>query len=125
MNTNLYITRLHGLANDQDVDPRKLARTFIKTLLQFGEVNKSGAEAIELVRNTFIRDHVSSLTGVRRVRARKQKLVDSDNTEKATEKSAVTRRSMSAAQKKQISEKMKKFHRNKRKERNTQTETVA
>jgi hypothetical protein len=106
------------MAVDQDVDPKRLARTFLKTLLQIGEVNKQGPEAIELVRNTILRDAFVSMPGVRRVRSKR-------TATRQTAKDDKPKRTVSPATRKAISDKMKKHHRNKRKERESQEASVA
>lgn len=70
MRTEQYVTRLFGMIHDQNVDPKKLARTYLKTLVQIAETNKQGPEAEAYIRNTIFNDGMRSLTGktVRRIR---------------------------------------------------------
>ena len=76
MRTDLYFTRLFGLAHERDAKPEVLARAMVNTLLQVSAMNPQGSEALQLVRNTILREAIKTQFGIGRRKRRTKKQME-------------------------------------------------
>lgn len=85
MRNDLYFARLYGLAHDPSVKPKQLERAMINTILQVAEINpRAGGEALQLVRNTILREAIKTSLGIgSRKRRTKKEMEEARKTEKS------------------------------------------
>lgn len=76
MKTDLYFTRLFGLAHEPDARPDVLARAMVNTLLQVSAINPQGSEALQMVRNTILREAIKTQFGIGRRKRRTKKQIE-------------------------------------------------
>lgn len=87
MRNDLYFARLYGLAHDPQAKPKQLSRAMINTLLQVAEINpRAGSEALQLTRNTILREAIKSQFGIgSRKRRTKKEMEEARRNEKTND----------------------------------------
>ena len=124
MRSDLYFSRLYGLANDKQTDPKSLARAIVKTLVQVSDMNPAGTEAVQLVRNTMLRETLRSHVGIGRRAGRPRGSKNKAKVELVNNKDEPIKRTMSPETRAKISATAKKRYREKRRRANDTASTV-